>query len=163
MERFEPSIEDCLTPAALPPGLGDRIVAAAMKDFRHRKIRRVVVRSSAFVILIAGVLTIAFWNRPQPNPVNFERNELASRPILNPISETNKTLTKALKIDLPPLKLPDIASVEFKLPLPTVEPVVAFQDRAKASMRPVSDGVSRAASRWTKDFNTAFGLPKPRM
>lgn len=142
--------------AAVPPaGLSERIAAAAVRDYRVRKIRRVVTRSMA---IVAVVFMVGWMIKPKPAP-----DEIARRPIINPLTETNQLFAStARKVDVPIIRLPDLVSVE----LPSMEPsrqLMMIPDRARSSIEPVTSTMSRAANRWRKDFGSAIGIPQPRM
>jgi hypothetical protein len=152
LERF---LNDVTRPTAPPDGLAERITAVAIQDYRVRKVRRVVGRSSA---IIAVVFVVSWMAWPKPTS-----NNVATRPILNPLTESNQLFAStARKVDVPTFRIPELMSME----LPSVEPsknLMAIPDRAKASVEPVTSTMTRAANRWRKDFGSAFGIPQPRM
>jgi hypothetical protein len=155
MNNAERFLNESSRPAIPPAGLAERISAAAVRDYRVRKIRRVATRSTAIAI---AVVALGWMVKPKP-----ASNGIVHRPIINPLTETHQLFAStARKVDVPSIRLPDLSSME----LPSLEPsreLMMIPDRAKTSIEPVTGTMSRAANRWRKDFGSAFGIPQPRM
>jgi hypothetical protein len=141
--------------------LSDRIANAAVRDFQFRRRVKLATRSSVVIIAIVAVSWIA-WPR-----AGVGTKEIATRPIMNPLSETSQILTKAMKVDLPKWELPAIGSPLAQSPIimkaETSERIFTLPERAKSSMDPVTAPVSKAANRWFKELNSVVSIPPSRM
>lgn len=150
--EFEKLYPPAAGPGPLPPGLTDRITAAAVRDFR---VRRAVQRtgwaaSGAAVLMVVGWLA---W--PQPE-VSKSGGPVAK--VVDPFREADSALaslsrTAADRVTStgPALSAP-IDLIPDPPPLPTTRTTSALP-----AFEPVTDTATRAVGRFFKDLSSVTG------
>jgi hypothetical protein len=139
-------------PGSLPPGLADRITAAAVRDFRVRRaVRRTAwTASAAAVLVLVGWLA---WPRPDRSP---QADPVAK--VIDPFREADSALASLSRsaadrvTSAGPALTGPIDLLPDPPPLPSTEATAALP-----AFQPVTDTATRAVGRFFKDLGSLTG------
>lgn len=185
-KKFDELFQNNKNAFSLPADFSQQMAKKAANDFRFRRRIRIATQASCVLLFCGLIVWGMFGLNHNNNKTNSQQIEVASVPSqaqknsanttnqivsLNPISKSNdalKSLAKAAAQSRWPESVSmkttqDDATQEPTNTAKTIETFATTVKSAKSNLEPVSNPVSRATSRFVKDFGSAFNLNRPQM